>query len=137
VSFKEPLTGTVVHSEEIPSLIDEIPILALAATQAKGTTVFQKVDELRIKETDRLMAIRHQLGALGARVKVEGDDLIIEGPTSFIIPECLDSGRDHRLAMTLYIALLAAKAKIPILGEESISISYPSFSNHLEALWQD
>jgi 3-phosphoshikimate 1-carboxyvinyltransferase len=137
VTYAGELHGTEVAAREVPSLIDEIPILALAATQAKGTTIFRSVDELRIKETDRLMSIRHQLGALGARVRVEGDDLFIEGPTSFIIPENLDSGRDHRLAMTLALALVAAKAKIPILGEESIPISYPSFYSDLESLCQD
>jgi 3-phosphoshikimate 1-carboxyvinyltransferase len=123
-------------AEEIPSLIDEIPILALAATQAKGLTVFHNVNELRIKETDRLMSIRHQLGALGARVSVSEDDLLVEGPTSFIIPQSLDSGSDHRLAMTLALALKAAKADIPIIGRESVSVSYPAFDEHLRFLWR-
>ncbi|MDR1041637.1 MAG: 3-phosphoshikimate 1-carboxyvinyltransferase [Deltaproteobacteria bacterium] len=134
VEYAGPLRGTEVAAEDVPSMIDEVPVLALAATQAEGRTVFRNVDELRIKETDRLMSIRHQLGALGARIKVEGDDLVVDGPTTFIIPETLDSGSDHRLAMTLSLALLAAKAKIPILGAESISISYPGFETQLEAL---
>ncbi|MDR3154964.1 MAG: 3-phosphoshikimate 1-carboxyvinyltransferase [Deltaproteobacteria bacterium] len=134
VAYNGPLKATEISAEEIPSIIDEVPILALAATRAEGRTVFRQAHELRIKETDRLMSIRHQLGALGARVKVEGDDLIVEGPTSFIIPESVDSGSDHRLAMTLSMALLAAKAKIPILGAESIAISYPGFEAQLEAL---
>jgi 3-phosphoshikimate 1-carboxyvinyltransferase len=82
------------------------------------------------------MSIRHQLGALGARVWIEGNDLFIEGPTSFIIPKELDSGRDHRLAMTLSMALYAAEAHIPIIGAESIGISYPNFEEHLNSLWQ-
>ncbi|MDR1051488.1 MAG: 3-phosphoshikimate 1-carboxyvinyltransferase [Deltaproteobacteria bacterium] len=137
VQYDGELEGTEVAAEEIPSLIDEIPVLALAATQARGRTVFRKVDELRVKETDRLMNIRHQLGALGARVGVDGDDLIVEGPTSFIIPESLDSGSDHRLAMTLALALKAAKAHVPIVGWESISVSYPSFYDHLNDMWRD
>jgi 3-phosphoshikimate 1-carboxyvinyltransferase len=131
------LVATEILAEEVPSLIDEIPILALAATQAQGRTIFHQVEELRIKETDRLMSIRHQLGALGARVNAEGDDLIIDGPTSFILPESLDSGSDHRLAMTLSIALKAAGALVPIIGQESINISYPSFSEHMATLWQE
>jgi 3-phosphoshikimate 1-carboxyvinyltransferase len=134
VEWNGPLKGAEIAAEEIPSMIDEVPVLALAATAAEGRTVFRRVDELRIKETDRLMSIRHQLGALGARIRVEGDDLVVEGPTSFIIPEELDSGSDHRLAMTLALALRAAKAKIPILGESSISISYPGFHEQLETL---
>jgi 3-phosphoshikimate 1-carboxyvinyltransferase len=136
VEYHEALTGTEVTAAEVPSVIDEIPMLALASTQAQGQTVYRQVDELRIKETDRLMSIRHQLGALGARVRIEGNDLFIDGPTSFIIPQELDSGRDHRLAMTLTMALFAAKAKIPILGQESIAISYPNFEEHLNLLWQ-
>jgi 3-phosphoshikimate 1-carboxyvinyltransferase len=137
VAYAGALTATEVPAEEIPSLIDEIPILALAATRAEGTTVFRAVDELRIKETDRLMSIRHQLGALGARARVDGDDLHVEGPTSFILPESLDSGADHRLAMTLTMALLMAGATRPILGDESIAISYPTFLKDLEALCQE
>ncbi|MDR2340473.1 MAG: 3-phosphoshikimate 1-carboxyvinyltransferase [Deltaproteobacteria bacterium] len=137
VSYQGRLRATEVLASDVPSLIDEIPILALAATQAEGTTVFRKVDELRIKETDRLMSIRHQLGALGARVWIEGDDLHINGPTSFIIPASLDSGGDHRLAMTLTLALVAAGAKTPILGDDSIPISYPGFHRDLSLLWKE
>jgi 3-phosphoshikimate 1-carboxyvinyltransferase len=134
VDYAGPLKSCEVAAEDVPSMIDEIPILALAATQAEGTTVFRRVDELRIKETDRLMSIRHQLGALGARVWIEGDDLCVNGPTSFIIPESLDSGRDHRLAMTLTLALAFAGARAPVLGDESISISYPEFQRDLQLL---
>ena len=82
------------------------------------------------------MSIRHQLGALGARVGIEGDDLHVEGPTSFIIPKSLDSGHDHRLAMTLVVALKAAGADIPIAGLSSIPISYPDFASDLASLWR-
>ncbi|MDR2442055.1 MAG: 3-phosphoshikimate 1-carboxyvinyltransferase [Deltaproteobacteria bacterium] len=135
VTYNGPLHATEIQPDEVPSLIDEIPILALAATLAEGVTIFRKVDELRLKETDRLMSIRHQLGAMGARVRIEGDDLLVEGPTSFILPTQLDSGHDHRLAMTLVMALKAANAKVPIAGLESIPISYPDFQNHLDSLW--
>ncbi|MDR2350768.1 MAG: 3-phosphoshikimate 1-carboxyvinyltransferase [Deltaproteobacteria bacterium] len=137
VEYNGPLNATEVPAEEIPSLIDEIPVLSLVATQADGETVFRKVDELRIKETDRLMSIRHQLGALGARVRVDGDDLFVRGPTSFILPESLDSGKDHRLAMTLTMALVAANAGIPVIGDESIPISYPGFREDLEKLTRE
>jgi 3-phosphoshikimate 1-carboxyvinyltransferase len=137
VRYNGPLSATEVPAEDAPSLIDEVPILALAATQARGRTIFHQVDELRVKETDRLMSIRHQLGALGARVNTEGDDLVIDGPTSFILPAHLESGSDHRLALTLSIALKAAGAQVPILGRESIAISYPSFDRDLTALWKD
>jgi 3-phosphoshikimate 1-carboxyvinyltransferase len=120
---------------EIPSLVDEVPILALAAAFAEGTTVFRNLGELRLKETDRLAAIHSQLGALGVRVRVEGDDLFITGPTTLTPPEVLDSGHDHRLAMTLLLARhIAGRPATPVLGEESISISYPGFPADLARL---
>lgn len=134
VEYKGVLTATEITREEIPSLIDEIPILALAAASAEGTTVFRQVRELRLKETDRLTAIKHQLGALGARVWVENDDLFVQGPTKVFLPESLDSNSDHRLAMMLRIALVKAGATVPIIGEESIAISYPSFNDDLAIL---
>ncbi|MDR1677057.1 MAG: 3-phosphoshikimate 1-carboxyvinyltransferase [Deltaproteobacteria bacterium] len=137
IGYNGPLEATEVMAEEVPSLIDEIPILALAATQAKGQTIFHRVEELKVKETDRLASIRHQLSALGAGLNSDSNDLIIDGPTSFIVPERLDSGSDHRLAMTLAIALKAAGGSVPILGRESIAISYPDFDRHLTALWKD
>ena len=134
VDYSGPLQAVEISREEVPSLIDEIPMLALAAAKAKGVTVFRQVRELRLKETDRLTAIKHQLGAMGVRVKVENDDLIIEGPTKVILPESLDSGHDHRLAMMLRMAAVATEANIPILGEESIAISYPDFMADLDLL---
>ncbi|MDR1607275.1 MAG: 3-phosphoshikimate 1-carboxyvinyltransferase, partial [Deltaproteobacteria bacterium] len=92
VEYSGPLQATEVLPNEIPSLIDEVPMLALAATQAQGETIFREVNELRVKETDRLMSVRHQLGALGARLNVTGDDLFVKGPTSYIVPKTLDSG---------------------------------------------
>ena len=136
VAYNGPLSATEIAEEEIPTLIDEIPVLALAATSATGKTIFRKVDELRIKETDRLMSIRHQLGALGARVGIEGDDLHIEGPTSYIIPKSLDSGHDHRLAMALLVAKKVIGADVPVSGLESIPISYPDFQADLASLWK-
>ena len=135
VEYNGKLTATEITSEEIPSVIDEIPILALAAAHAEGTTVFRQVRELRLKETDRLTGIKHQLGALGVRVKVENDDLFVQGPTKIILPDSLDSGGDHRMAMMLHIAALVAKANVPVLGDESIVISYPTFKRDMEKLY--
>ncbi|MDR2726024.1 MAG: 3-phosphoshikimate 1-carboxyvinyltransferase [Candidatus Adiutrix sp.] len=132
VAHKGPLRATEVT--EIPSLVDEVPILALAAAFAEGTTVFRGLGELRHKETDRLAAIHCQLGALGVRARVEGDDLFITGPATLAPPEVLDSGRDHRLAMTLFLARHLAGSRAPVLGEESISISYPGFMADLARL---
>ena len=132
VAYKGPLRATEVI--DIPSLVDEVPILALAAAAAQGTTVFRGLGELRFKETDRLAAIHRQLEALGVQARVEGDDLFITGPATLTMPEALDSGRDHRLAMTLLLARHMAGSRTPVLGEESISISYPGFTADLARL---
>lgn len=135
VKHSGELTATEVTQEEIPSLIDEIPMLALAAASAKGVTAFRRVRELRLKETDRLTAIKHQLGALGIDVRVENDDLFVKGPTrEIIMPETLDSGHDHRLAMTLHMALALAGRRVPVLGDESVRASYPEFQADLARL---
>ena len=132
VAYKGPLRATEVT--DIPSLVDEVPILALAAAKAQGTTVFRGLGELRLKETDRLAAIHRQLGALGVQARVEGDDLFITGPATLTMPEALDSGHDHRLAMTLLLARHMAESRTPVLGEESVSISYPGFMADLARL---
>jgi 3-phosphoshikimate 1-carboxyvinyltransferase len=111
-----------------------MPILSLAAAWAKGTTVFRRVRELRFKDVDRMMAVKHQLGALGARVRAENDDLSVEGPTKPILPEFLDAARDHQMAMMLHIALAAAGAGRPVQGDEVIAGSYPNFKQDLAAL---
>ncbi len=134
VEYNGRLSAAEVEAEEVPSMIDEIPILALAAARAEGVSVFRQVRELRLKETDRLTAVKHQLGALGVKVWVENDDLFVEGTDSFILPESLDSGHDHRMAMTGLIALAVAGKSLPIAGEESIAISYPAFKEDLARL---
>jgi len=132
--FSPNLVGCEVSPSEVPQLVDEIPILALVATQARGPTRFRSVGELRLKESDRLSAIATQLGAMGAEIRIEGDDLVIEGPTSLRPVEELDSFRDHRMAMTLRIAAMLTGAEPRIKGEESVRISYPEFHETLRRL---
>ncbi len=132
--YSPDLKGCEIAAEEVPSLVDEVPILALVATQARGTTVFRGVSELRVKESDRLAAVRDQLGAMGAKIAIDGDSLIVEGPAHLKAPALLDSFGDHRIAMTLRLAGLLADAKPVIQGEESTAISYPQFHQTLEAL---
>lgn len=128
-----PLVATVVTAEEVPSLIDEIPILALAATQAKGTTRFEGVGELRVKESDRLEAIETGLRALGADVETGEDWLDVTGPTP-LRGAHLDSLGDHRLAMTWTVAGLVADGETLVEGFEAVEVSYPRFREDVEAL---
>ncbi|MBU2549871.1 MAG: 3-phosphoshikimate 1-carboxyvinyltransferase [Proteobacteria bacterium] len=128
------LTGCRVSGQEIPFLVDEVPILALTATQAQGTTIFSEAGELRLKETDRLSAVAGQLGRMGARLRIEGDDLVVEGPSALGAPPELDSFGDHRMAMTLRLAGLLAGAEPRIVDEDCVRISYPGFAQDLDGL---
>jgi 3-phosphoshikimate 1-carboxyvinyltransferase len=118
---------------EVAAAIDEIPILCLAATQARGRTTIRGAGELRNKESDRIAGIAVGLQALGARIAVEGDDITIEGPTQLVgsHTQALD---DHRLAMTFAVAGLIASGSTSIDRAESAAVSYPGFFTELERL---
>lgn len=120
------LNGIEVKEELSANIIDEIPILAVAATLAKGTTIFSSVGELRHKETDRLYAISNELNKMGANIKVKGNDLIIQGVDE-LRPVSLNSYNDHRIAMSLSIAALSAQGKSNIRDSKCVNISYPNF----------
>jgi 3-phosphoshikimate 1-carboxyvinyltransferase len=128
------LKGCEIEHQEIPLLVDEVPVMALVATQATGRTIFRQVGELRVKESDRLSAIVSQLGAMGADLRIDGEDLIINGPTPLKPAQGLDSFGDHRIAMTLKMAGLIAASEITPKQEECAAISYPSFFEDLKAL---
>jgi 3-phosphoshikimate 1-carboxyvinyltransferase len=132
--FSPELVACRVAAGEIPSLVDEVPILALVATQARGTTVFEGVGELKIKESDRLAAVASQLGQMGANIRTDEDTLFIEGPTPLRSVARLDAFHDHRIAMTLRLASVLADADPQIDGEASVDISYPGFHETLRAL---
>jgi 3-phosphoshikimate 1-carboxyvinyltransferase len=126
------LSGVTVEAEIIPRLIDEIPVLAVAALFARGTTVITGAEELRVKETDRLKAITCELGKLGAVIGETADGLVIEGPQRLQAGDC-DSCGDHRMAMALAVAGMAAQGA-EIAGEECVNISYPQFFAVIELL---
>jgi 3-phosphoshikimate 1-carboxyvinyltransferase len=117
-----------------------VPILALAAAHARGVSIFHEVGELAVKEVNRLLALQRQLGALGAEIAVKGNNLIINGKPALDKSRAaaapLDSLHDHRMAMTLAMALKAMETQLPIKGAESVSVSYPDFFEDLNMLWQ-
>ena len=139
----EPLADLTVRSSELRAIdlgprdvaaaIDEIPILCLAATQARGTTTIRGAVELRHKESDRIAGIAAGLTALGADITVEGDDLRITGP-SVLRGGVTDSLDDHRLAMTFAVAGLIARGAATVGRPSSAAISYPRFFNDLEGV---
>ena len=127
------LHGIDIGPDDVAAAIDEIPILCLAATQARGKTTIRGAGELRNKESDRIAGIAAGLGALGARIAVDGDDITIEGPSTLVgsRTQTLD---DHRLAMTFAVAGLIASGSTSIDRADSAAVSYPSFFTELERL---
>jgi 3-phosphoshikimate 1-carboxyvinyltransferase len=121
----------------MPALIDEIPILALLATAAQGTTVFKRVEELRVKESDRLAATVAGLTALGCQARADaiaGVDLHVVGGVPRAGGGVLETHGDHRLAMTWAIAARAFDLAVTIPGIESVGVSYPTFFDDLKRL---
>jgi 3-phosphoshikimate 1-carboxyvinyltransferase len=127
------LTAIDIGPAEVAAAIDEIPILCLAATQARGTTTIRGVGELRTKESDRVAGITAGLAALGARISASSDDITITGPTQ-LVGAATQTFDDHRLAMTFAVAGLIAQGATTIDLAESAAVSYPSFFVELERL---
>ena len=127
------LKACVIEGDLIPRLIDEIPILAIAATAAKGTTVIKDAEELRVKESDRITAMVSQLEKMGATVTENPDGFEITGGTP-LTGATVDSFDDHRIAMSFAIAALAAQGTSTVLSAESALISYPNFTDTLSSL---
>jgi 3-phosphoshikimate 1-carboxyvinyltransferase len=128
------LTACTIRAKEIPSLVDEVPILALVATQAEGTTVFEGVAELRVKESDRLTAIASQLSRMGAIIHANADTLVVKGPTTLQACSNLESFGDHRIAMTTRLAAVLTDSDPTIVDETCVEISYPQFHETLRRL---
>src|SRR5438270_10232457 len=126
-----PLKGTVIHGKEIPQLIDELPVLAVAGALANGTTIIRHAHELRVKETDRIAAIAHNLRAMGVQVIELNDGLEIHGPAP-LRGARLSSFGDHRIAMAFAVAGLFADGETIIQDAECVMESYPGFEKALE-----
>lgn len=127
------LDGTRVEGPEIPGMIDEVPILAVAAARARGTTVITGARELRIKETDRIHALVQNLRVLGVRTEELDDGLVIQGTDSPLEGEVQSFG-DHRIAMAFGVLGALPGNRIRVRGEESVGVSFPTFWNRLEEL---
>jgi 3-phosphoshikimate 1-carboxyvinyltransferase len=121
-----PLKGCTITGDLIPRLIDEIPILAVAATFATGTTIVRDAEELRVKESDRITVMATQLNKMGAQVSELPDGMEITGNTPLTGTE-VDSHTDHRIGMSLAIAALNATGTTTIHRAEAAAISYPEF----------
>jgi len=124
------LQGIEISGDLIPRLIDEIPVLAVAACMADGRTAIRDAAELRVKESDRIAATVAELSRLGARIEELPDGMIIYGGKRLMGTE-VSSHLDHRLAMSLAVAGLVAKGRTTILQADSVAISYPGFWHDL------
>jgi 3-phosphoshikimate 1-carboxyvinyltransferase len=124
------LKGVIVKSKEIPSLIDELPVLMVAASLAKGRTVFEGVQELRVKEADRINSMERNLFRMGADIKVlnkgKREDIEING-VNFLNAAKVKSFGDHRTAMSMVVAGLLSRGRTCIDDVSCINKSYPGF----------
>ncbi|MCI8637811.1 MAG: 3-phosphoshikimate 1-carboxyvinyltransferase [Coprococcus sp.] len=127
------LCGATVEGSAIPTLIDEIPMIAVMAAFAKGTTIIKDASELKVKETDRIFTTTEGLKAMGADVTPTDDGMIIHGGRP-IHGGCIDSHLDHRIAMAFSVAALAAEGNTTILNSQCVDISYPGFFETMQKL---
>ena len=128
------LKGTEIGGALIPRLIDELPIIALLATQAQGQTVIKDAEELKVKETDRIQVVADALNSMGAAITPTADGMIIEGKSTLHGARVNTFG-DHRIGMmTAIAALLVADGEVELERAEAINTSYPSFFDDLETL---
>ncbi|MFJ8065135.1 3-phosphoshikimate 1-carboxyvinyltransferase [Psychrobacillus sp. NPDC096426] len=127
------LKSTVIGGDTIPRLIDEIPIIALLATQAKGKTVIKNAEELKVKETNRIDAVVNELKKLGANITATDDGMIIEGPTALNGGDLKTYG-DHRIGMMGAIAALITSSAVTLDDPACISVSYPNFFEQLDSV---
>lgn len=127
------LQATEIAGNLIPRLIDEIPLLAVLATQAEGMTIIRDAHELRVKETDRLRAVVENLRRMGAQLEEQADGLIISGPQALKGAQIASYG-DHRIAMAFSVAGLIAEGVTTIEGAEWVDISFPGFFKRLERI---
>ncbi|WP_155590632.1 3-phosphoshikimate 1-carboxyvinyltransferase [Lysinibacillus cavernae] len=127
------LSGTVIEGDIIPRLIDEIPIIALLATQAHGQTIIKDAEELKVKETDRITAVVTELKKLGADIEATEDGMIINGPTS-LKGASLQTYGDHRIGMMGAVAAFITDGAVTLDDAQCIAVSYPTFFEHVEAV---
>ena len=127
------LTGVTINGAIIPRTIDELPILAVAAAYAEGTTIIRDARELRVKETDRIAAMCTELKKMGADIEAQDDGMIIRGKESLSAAVCTSYG-DHRVAMSMAVAGLAAQGETRVEDCACIKTSFPGFMNCLQSL---
>jgi 3-phosphoshikimate 1-carboxyvinyltransferase len=131
-----PLTATRIERDEVPRMIDELPLLALAAAMARGETIVRGAAELRVKETDRIETVTTSLKALGVRIEASDDGFRVRGVPSRPKGGGMSSFGDHRLAMLGGVAGLVSREGVSVEGAEAVGVSFPGFFDLLESVTQ-
>ena len=134
VQYTENLKGCIIEGEDIPRLIDELPIIAVLASQAEGKTIVKNAEDVRNKESDRIKCLVIELKKIGVNIEETPDGFIIHGKTPLRGGAELESYYDHRLAMSFYAAGLICQNEIAINGFEWTNISFPEFEKLLNIL---
>jgi 3-phosphoshikimate 1-carboxyvinyltransferase len=128
------LTGTEIKPEEVPLLVDELPLFALAAAFARGESRVRGAGELRVKETDRIESVTNALRALGVRIRASDDGFGVRGVPSRPNGGRMSSEGDHRIAMLGAIAGLVSREGVDVGGADAAAISFPGFFDLLESV---
>ena len=136
VEYNDSLKGCIIEGSDIPRLIDELPVIAVLASQANGDTVVKNAEDLRNKESDRIKCLVEELSKIGVNIEETPDGFIVHGKNSLQGDAELECYHDHRLAMSFYIAGLVCPKEIAINGFEWTKISFPEFENLFENLTQ-
>ena len=134
VQYNDSLKGCVIEGEDIPRLIDELPVIAVLASQAEGDTVVRNAEDLRNKESDRIKCLVNELTKIRVNIKETQDGFIVQGKKELNGGAKLESYHDHRLAMSFYIAGLVCENEIAINGFEWTKISFPEFESLINQL---
>jgi 3-phosphoshikimate 1-carboxyvinyltransferase len=129
-----PLVATTVEPEDVPRLIDELPLVALAGTMARGETIVRGAAELRVKETDRIETVTTSLRALGVRIEASDDGFRVRGVPSRPKGGGMASSGDHRLAMLGGVAGLVSREGVRLEGADAVAVSFPGFFELLESV---
>jgi len=128
------LDAVEVTADEVPLLVDELPLVALLASHARGDSIIRGAEELRLKETDRIEAVTDGLKALGGRIRSRRDGWIVTGVPTRLKGGRIDARGDHRIAMLGAVAGLASREGVDVLGAETVAISFPGFFELLESV---
>jgi 3-phosphoshikimate 1-carboxyvinyltransferase len=132
----QPLVATSVEADEVPRLVDELPLVALLGAFARGTTEVSGAEELRAKESDRIEAVTDLLRRIGVRIAAKPDGFSVRGAASRPRGGTIDAAGDHRIAMLGAVAGVASREGVRIRGAESAAISFPGFYDLLDSVAQ-